>query len=283
MCVVAFAWRAHPRWRLLLVGNRDEFHRRPSAALAPWPGSPVIAGRDLEAGGTWAGIDRHGRCAVVTNVRDGPAAAPAPRSRGQLPLAFLTSPQAGARRAVIGELLADAGQYAPFNLLLADGDQCRVLRNHPQPQELPVPPGIHGLTNGGFPSAWPKARALCAALTQWLDSAPALPSGSGATAAGTDSNGPGDGAPRVDALWAALQDRRPFPDGQLPDTGIGLALERQLSPVFIRGDDYGTRACTVIAIAHDGRGWIMERRFGRDGQALGETRLPIGPAGINSH
>ena len=71
MCVVAFAWNLHPRWRLLLAGNRDEFHARATAPLARWDDdSGIIAGRDLEAGGTWLGVDVRGRCALVTNVRD---------------------------------------------------------------------------------------------------------------------------------------------------------------------------------------------------------------------
>ena len=67
MCTVAFACNRHPRWRLVMVGNRDEFHPRPTAALAAWADAPVLAGRDLRAGGTWMGLGRNGRVAVVTN------------------------------------------------------------------------------------------------------------------------------------------------------------------------------------------------------------------------
>src|SRR5690349_9790674 len=109
MCVVAFAWNAHPRWRLLLAGNRDEVHARPSAALARWPDWGVIAGRDLQSGGTWVGIDRRGRMAVVTNVRDGFAKPHMGPSRGALPVAFLASP-ADAATATAG-LLAHADDY----------------------------------------------------------------------------------------------------------------------------------------------------------------------------
>ena len=89
MCVVAFAWQLHPRWRLVLAGNRDEFHARPTAALAAWPESGVIAGRDLQSGGTWVGLDGRGRVAVVTNVRDGLRPPHAGPSRGALPVRFL--------------------------------------------------------------------------------------------------------------------------------------------------------------------------------------------------
>ena len=99
MCVVAFAWNAHPRWRLLLAGNRDEFHARPTAALAAWDdGSGIVAGRDLEAGGTWLGVDGRGRCALVTNVRD----LRAPQdglSRGLLASDYLRGGEGAAMRA----------------------------------------------------------------------------------------------------------------------------------------------------------------------------------------
>lgn len=268
MCVVAFAWLAHRHWRLVLIGNRDEFHGRPSAALAPWPGSAILAGRDLEAGGTWAGTDRLGRCAVVTNVRTGAGAdagAAATRSRGHLPTAFLTSaPTPDARQTLADDIIANAGHYAPFNLMLADHEQCLVLGNHPRPATRVLAPGVHGLTNGGFPSSWPKAQSLCRALAHWLATAPA------------DTAGNAGAAMDPSPLWAALQDQQTFPDHALPDTGVGLALERQLSPVFIKGSRYGTRASTVIAIDRSGRGWIMERGYGPDGIVLTDRQLPIG-------
>ena len=89
MCVVAFAHHVHPRWRLLLAGNRDEFHARPTAALARWPGTGLLAGRDLVSGGTWVGLDARGRVAVVTNVRDGIAKPHSGPSRGALPVSLL--------------------------------------------------------------------------------------------------------------------------------------------------------------------------------------------------
>ena len=74
-------------------------------------------------------------------------------------------------------------------------------------------------------------------------------------------------------LWDAMADERIARDDELPDTGIGLELERRLSPAFIRGEAYGTRASTIIAVDRDGRGFIVERRFGPNGAYAGETRL----------
>ena len=248
MCVVALACNTHPRWRLVLAGNRDEFHARPTAALARWPESGVIAGRDLQSGGTWVGLDVHGRAAVVTNVRDGFAKPHDGPSRGALPTAFLAG-EADAAGTTSG-LLANADAYAPFNLMLADAAGCWHLGNHPRQREA-LAAGVHGISNGRLDAPWPKTRHLTGALQAWVD-------------AGTDE---------LQAVWDALADEHIAPDAALPDTGVGLELERRLSPAFIRGEAYGTRASTIIAIDHDGRGFIHERRFGPDGVFEGETVL----------
>lgn len=248
MCVVALAWNAHPRWRLLLAGNRDEFHARPAAALAPWPESGLIAGRDLQSGGTWVGLDRRGRVAVVTNVRDGFAQPHDGPSRGALPLVFLEGGVDAA--ATTADLFANAGAYAPFNLLLADAESCWHLGNHPLQRES-LATGVHGISNGRLDAPWPKTRHLMAALRTWID------------ADGDD----------LQPLWVAMADERIAPDAELPDTGVGIELERRLSPAFVRGEVYGTRASTIIAVDFDGRGFIHECRFGPNGVFEGETLL----------
>lgn len=253
MCVVALAWNAHPRWRLLLAGNRDEFHGRPTTGLAAWPDSGrlhngLLAGRDLRSGGTWVGLDRRGRVAVVTNVRDGLAMAHGGPSRGALPVAFLDG-ESGAGDATAG-LLAKAGEFAPFNLVLADAGGCWHLGNHP-PQREALAVGVHGISNGRLDAPWPKTQHLRAALRSWIDI----------------------GGDDLQPLWNALADERFAPDADLPQTGVGIELERRLSPAFIRGETYGTRASTIIAVDAAGRGFIVERRFGPNGVFEGETRL----------
>lgn len=121
MCVVAFAYQTHPRWKLVLIGNRDEFHARPSVALDRWQGHDVLAGRDLEAGGTWMGVTDRGRCAVVTNVRDPLVQRKGARSRGELPAAYLMGNR-GARE-MTDALTRIAQDFLPFNLLLIDEDE----------------------------------------------------------------------------------------------------------------------------------------------------------------
>lgn len=253
MCLIAFAWRAHPRWRLVLLGNRDEFHARPTAPLAHWDEAPqVAAGRDLEAGGTWAGAAPHGRASVITNVRD-LTADHSGMSRGLLVADYLGSNLPATVHAQ--ELEATARDYRPFNLLTFDNDSAFYLGNHPEPRSQEVTSGVHGLSNADFNAPWPKTRALTHRLEAWVD----------------------EGREDTDALFAMLADPGRWPDNLLPDTGIGIERERFLSSAFIVGDTYGTRASTVILIGHDDTTTIMERRFGPGGKPEGETQLYVTP------
>ena len=249
MCLIAFAWRAHPRYPLVLAGNRDEFHDRPSAALAEWPDAPgVHGGRDLRAGGGWLALSASGRLAAVTNVRE-PALGGARRSRGALVAQFLTG-RDGAIDAARG-LLPQAAAYGAFNLLLCDGADLAYAGNRPQPHWQAVTPGVHGLSNAALDTPWPKTLRLQGALAAWCAA--------------------GESDPQ--ALFTALADTDPPDDAALPDTGIGLAHERFLATPFIRGPVYGTRASALVWFDHDG-GWrFEERRFGPSGRADGVTVL----------
>ncbi len=253
MCLIAFGWQAHPRWQLVLAGNRDEFHARPSAPLARWDDAAVIGGRDLQAGGTWLGVSTTGRCAVVTNVRD-PRDPQQGASRGLLAADYLRGPHSAATHA--RQLLTEAGGYRPFNLLLFDRVDGIYLGNRPQPAAQSVVAGVHGLSNADFNTPWPKTRRLMDRLQQWLA-----------------VNVAGNHAEDFAALFDALADERIAADAELPDTGVGRERERLLSPAFIRGERYGTRASTVVAIDHQGHGRILEHRFGPSGHPQGRDEL----------
>lgn len=250
MCLLALAWLRHPRWRLVMAGNRDEFHSRPTAPLGRWDDAEgIIGGRDLRSGGGWAAVGPAGRMAVVTNVRD-PMAAQTGPSRGALVACFLRHTHTAAMHA--DQLARDAAAYAPFNLLLADANGVQYLGNHPFSRQS-LAAGVHGMSNGTLDAPWPKTRRLMGALTAWLEA----------------------GQASLDPLWAALADEHRPADAELPDTGIGMERERWLSAAFIRGDDYGTRASTIIVIGHDGQGRIHERRFGPQGAFTGESSIPL--------
>ncbi|GLQ98499.1 NRDE family protein [Dyella mobilis] len=251
MCLIAFAWHTHPRWRLLLAGNRDEFHARPSAPLSRWDELPVIGGRDLEAGGTWLGVTETGRCCVVTNVRD-PRDPQRGTSRGLLATDYLAGAHDAAGHAQT--LLEGAMDYRPFNLLTFDAEHGFYIGNRPAARAQPVTPGVHGLSNADFNTPWPKTKALMTRLQAWLDAGHEV-----------------DFAP----LFRALANTEQAADEVLPDTGVGLERERWLSSAFIHGSEYGTRASTIVAIGYDGKGLIVERRFGPNGRFEGESELPL--------
>ncbi|MEN9719202.1 MAG: hypothetical protein RIQ99_2080 [Pseudomonadota bacterium] len=155
MCVAAIAWDAHPRWQLVAIGNRDEYHARPTAPLAHWDNG-IIAGRDLEAGGTWLGV-APGRFALVTNYRVDGYPKPQLASRGGVVTNWLTDQP-------LGDLMA----MNPFNLLAIAPDQAAHLANHPAATRTLLAPGIHGMSNGGFDDRWGKTLRLETALEQWL-------------------------------------------------------------------------------------------------------------------
>lgn len=249
MCLIAFAWQKHPRWRLLLAGNRDEFHARPSAPLARWHDLPILGGRDLEASGTWLGVTDTGRCCVVTNVRD-PRDPQHGTSRGLLATDYLAGAMDASTHAQA--LLETAADYRPFNLLTFDAMHAFYLGNRPAPRAEAVTPGVHGLSNADFNTPWPKTRALMERLQAWLET-------------GDEDN--------FEPLFDALADERQAPDELLPETGVGLERERWLSSAFIRGELYGTRASTIVAMGQDGAGRIVERRFGPLGRFDGQSEL----------
>jgi len=227
MCVAAIAWAAHPRWRMVAVGNRDEYHLRPAAPLARWD-SGLIAGRDLEAGGTWLGVSE-GRFGLVTNLRVPGYPKPGMASRGALVTDWLEGTEPSGIEAM-----------NPFNLWLAGPGGLSFLGNHPERQEMPLAPGIHGLSNGAHGDRWFKTARLERALNDWLER-------------GVDQ----------EALFAALRDETT----ESPDP------EDSFSSVFIVNPTYGTRCSTVITIDAHGRGRIAERSFDPSGAVTGEVAL----------
>ena len=240
MCLIVVGWRVHPDYPLVVAANRDEFYARPSATLARWPEAPgIIGGRDLEAGGTWLGITDRGRFAAVTNVRE-PGMTKGERSRGALTRDFLISElSAGDYAAQI-----DSGVYSGFNLLLGDGESLVYCSNR-DGRSRRLAPGIYGLSNHLLDSPWPK---LLAARERF---AAALP-----------------GLPDETAFFELLADQTIVADENLPATGVPIEWERLLSAIFVKSENYGTRASTLAWLRTDGAISVHEQSFGPNGQAL---------------
>ncbi|WP_336969272.1 NRDE family protein [Sphingobium aromaticiconvertens] len=237
MCILALAWQAHPRWQLVVAANRDEYHDRAAAPLARWGERDVIAGRDLQAGGTWLGVSEGGRFAAVTNLRGFDALDPAPASRGSL----------------VADLVAGNGPYAdldlekltlfnPFNAIAISPEGALHLSNRPHAIRQALSPGLHGMSNGPLDPPWHKTARLTRQIEHWLD----------------------DPAATAERLLIALRDPEQ-PNGKPGDT----------STIFVKDAVYGTRCSTVVMIDHAGVGSIIERRYDPAGQPVGDVMIPF--------
>lgn len=252
MCLVVLAWQFAPDRRLVVAANRDEFHARPTAPMA-WSGTPpLLAGRDLLAGGTWLGLDRRRRFAVITNFRAAPPPPSAP-SRGTLIPRFLGGSLSVA--AFLAEVAREGDRYAGFSLLVADEESLGYYCNREGRPPRLLEPGIYGLSNATLDAPWPKLVQSRAALSARL----------------------GAGVLEVGDLLDVVADRRIAADALLPDTGVGVELERRLSAAFIVGHDYGTRSSTALSLDAQGAGLVLERSYAPDGAQAGERTFRLEP------
>jgi uncharacterized protein with NRDE domain len=247
MCLLLIAVRAVPGKPLLLLGNRDEFRARASAAAAPWPEDVrVVGGRDLVAGGSWLALRSDGRHAAVTNVRAG-LPATAPKSRGWLVRDFMFGH--AKPRDFLDAVHEDVEEYGPFNLVVGDLDGTWAYGTaDTAPRSLDT--GVHVISNGRIGVHWPKTERLQKRFTEAIA-----------------SSGDEDGQ-----FLDLLTDQQQPLDAALPDTGVGIELERLLAPVFVRGSaHYGTRASTFAYTRDDGAASLRERWFGSEARVEGES------------
>jgi uncharacterized protein with NRDE domain len=267
MCLLLLALNRVPERPWLLLGNRDEFHGRPTAPAAVWDDAPLIAGgRDLTAGGSWLAVSRGGRYSAVTNVRAA-TQAPAPRSRGALVGDFVKG--SASVDAYLRGIAARRNEYGPFNLIVGDGREAGFVSSIDGIVRK-LEDGIHAFSNGSPLDDWPKMHRLRAHFSALIDERQRA-------IAGLDDARARDQFDR--ALLDLLFDTTQPDDGALPDTGVGLDLERRLAPIFVmpidvRGESYGTRAST-LAYAHAGRVILRERSFDALASVSGETALAI--------
>jgi uncharacterized protein with NRDE domain len=241
MCLILFAWKMHENFPLVLAANRDEFYERPSAPAAFWEEAPdLLAGRDLREGGTWLGITRKGRLAALTNYRDPKSLKTGAPSRGRLVSDYLRSREIP--EAYLHRIAPDADRFNGFNLLVGDPGDLFCFSNRGIRERLD--PGIYGLSNHLLDTPWPKVERGKSMLKDLLKE---------------------QKDPSPEALFALLADRTRPPDDLLPDTGVGLAWERVLSPLFIESPVYGTRSSTALLIDRRGGVTFAERVFNGGG------------------
>lgn len=250
MCLLVFAIRQHEQLPLIVAGNRDEFHVRPSQAAHWWPDQPdIVGGRDLQAGGTWLAMSRGGRFAAVTNFRDAHREKAGLRSRGHLITGFLNS------TADVSDYLTtiDRDAYAGFNLLVSDGLSAAYLSNRGGGMRELVP-GIYGLSNATLDEPWTKVTRSRARLAELIEA----------------------GNVNESSLLRLLADREKASADEVETNGLSFSMAHALTAPFIVHPEYGTRCSTVLTVDDTGQVRFLERRFDPDGRQTGESRFNFG-------
>ena len=256
MCLLVLAWQAHPRYRLVVAANRDEFHARPAAALAEWPPpAQILAGRDLQAGGAWLGVDRGRRFGVVTNFRELQPPQPGAPSRGSLIPRYLAAARGAPPGA--GEFFAalerEASAYSGFNLLLTDAQTLWYGSNRTAPFARALAPGVHGLSNELLDTPWPKLRRVRSGFEAWLRQPDSPPAG----------------------LFDLLADRTTTALADAETGGLPREWARALSAPFVLNPRYGTRCSTLLLQEPSGALYLAERRFDPAGSLTGESEFQL--------
>lgn len=252
MCLVVLAVGQSPKYPLILAGNRDEFHARPTRKAEWWADKPdVVGGRDLQAGGTWLSLHRKGRFATVTNYRDAEPASAKFRSRGHLVTEFLESEQSPLEYVSA----VDGDRYAGFNLIVGDAGQVAYVSNRDAgPCELTA--GIYGLSNALLDGPWDKVERSKRGLRKLLE----------------------HDAVNETELLRLLDDRRLGAAEEVEPGPLGFATMHAITAPFIVTPNYGTRCSTVVLADSAGSWRLTERRFDAAGAAIGNSRYAFASA-----
>jgi uncharacterized protein with NRDE domain len=247
MCLILVAFRAVDGYPLLVAGNRDEFHARPTHKADWWPDDgDLLGGRDLQAGGTWLALHRSGKFAAVTNYRDADSSKRGKRSRGHLVSEFL---QGGlAPNEYLKTLKGD--DFTGFNLLVSDGQTLAYLSNRSETSGE-LPPGVYGLSNATLDTPWEKVERSKNRLQGLIDA----------------------GTVNETSLLRVLGDREKGPVDEVKSDRLPFATAHAITAPFIVLPEYGTRCSTVVIADQEDRWSLLERRFDADGSKSGESRF----------
>ncbi|MFZ4452344.1 NRDE family protein [Salibacterium aidingense] len=249
MCLIVIAYNAHPDYPLIVAANRDEFYDRPALPLHRWPGSPVIAGKDMNKGGTWMGATKSGRFAAITNVRD-PGETTAEKSRGEIVKGFLESEN---KENFLERLNNRQLEFGGYNFIGGDTGSLLYATNQEEKVQTTLGNGIYGISNAYLDTPWPKVVKTKSRLRHLLNHK-------------ADKLSP-------ETLFDILSDEKEADDDTLPDTGVGYSLEKKLSPAFIKMSGYGTRSQTVLFISNKNEGTMEEKTYLENGRLKEHTTL----------
>ncbi|WP_462421528.1 NRDE family protein [Salinicoccus sp. Marseille-QA3877] len=249
MCLINFQLNNHNKYKLVMAANRDEEYSRPTEAAHYWKDYPhILGGRDLRGMGTWLGITKTGRISALTNIRNTKELLSThQKSRGHLVSNYLIGNQDPAE--YLNEVSDEGMDYAGFNLLVGNQGEIFYLNNYDN-EVSRVDDGLHGLSNHHLNTPWPKVIKGKTGLEKIMDS--------------EDSD--------IEDLFRLLRDDDTAENKDLPDTGLSKEIEKNLSPLFINMDKYGTRCSTVILIDQDDNATFVERTYS-EGQQTGEVKF----------
>ncbi len=255
MCFIVFALRAHPDYPLIVAANRDEFFAREATPAHQWD-SGIIAGKDVEQGGTWLGVNQRGQFAAITNYRAPALYTHGKQTRGRLPVNFLLAETFTEQDVFSNRLREGFPHHNPFNLLYGNADSLRFGSNITA-NIVSVNAGIHALSNSSLNTPWPKVVRGKRAMSCWIESA---------------------GFDHTDALFELLASDRLSYEAELPNTGVAKGVEKNLSSIFVRGEHYGTRCSTLIMQNAANEMIFIERSFDQLGRVCGEIRFEFSVA-----
>lgn len=240
MCIINLHLQDHPTYKLIIAANRDEFLQRPTAPASFWEDAPhLLAGRDLEAMGTWLGITKQGRFAALTNYRNPKLESPNKKSRGDIVEQFLNRNDDPTE--YLQQLRNNREQYNGFNVIVGTVDELFYYGNE-QKEIIPLQHGTHGLSNHLLNTPWPKVQKAKKLLHDYVTTVEKV---------------------EIEQLFHILANDTLAKKHELPQTGVPHEIEKKLSSIFIEMDDYGTRASTVILVTHHNEVTFVERTFER--------------------
>ena len=235
MCLITFAYNAHPKYRFILAANRDEFYARPTAKAQWWQDHPeILGGRDLLAKGTWMAIHKNGRFAAVTNFRDIKNIRSDAQSRGDLPVNFLLSNETSSTYAQ--QVFENGAKYNGFNLITLENEMAHVSNYDSNANKLDA--GIYGLSNALLDTPWPKVVNAKRMFSELIEEPFEL-----------------------EDLVKMMQNADLANDDELPETGLDYDREKALSAMCIRTPDYGTCCSTAITIDYEGQVAFLEKSY----------------------
>lgn len=246
MCILFIAVEQHPIFPLIIAANRDEFYPRPTQESHFWHDHKnLLAGKDLQAGGTWMGVNTEGGIAALTNIRnpekhDNELST----SRGHIVSSYLLgdTPESN----YIQNLKTSRNTYNGYNLLFGKWNQLQVYNNHDDSLQK-LTPGFYGLSNADLNSPWPKINSGVSALETYCSENADLD---------------------VEQLFALLMDETKADDSELPNTGVPYEWEKKLSSIFIRSEGYGTRSSTILTVDQNQRLSWYEHTFNDNKQVI---------------